>query len=74
MEYLFIQQVMTTAFLLRGYAQPFIQAKTKTLTEIYAAGEEPIVAADGRALARAVRVACKRTRRVKLLLRCSRAR
>jgi len=29
------------------------------LTEIYAAGEEPIVAADGRALARAVRVAGK---------------
>ncbi len=29
------------------------------LTEVYAAGETPIVAADGRALARAVRVAGK---------------
>ena len=29
------------------------------LTEVYAAGEAPIVAADGRALARAVRVAGK---------------
>jgi len=29
------------------------------LTEVYAAGETPIVAADGRALARAIRVAGK---------------
>ena len=29
------------------------------LTEVYAAGEEPIVAADGRSLARALRVAGK---------------
>jgi hypothetical protein len=32
------------------------------LTEVYAAGEAPIVAADGRALARALRVAGRSTR------------
>jgi UDP-N-acetylmuramate--alanine ligase len=35
------------------------QADAVLLTEVYAAGEEPIVAADGRSLARAVRVAGK---------------
>jgi len=35
------------------------QADAVVLTEVYAAGEEPIVAADGRSLARAVRVAGK---------------
>ena len=34
-------------------------ADTVLLTEVYAAGEAPIVAADGRALARALRVAGK---------------
>ena len=33
------------------------QADAVLLNEVYAAGEEPVVAADGRALARAVRVA-----------------
>jgi UDP-N-acetylmuramate--alanine ligase len=35
------------------------QADRVLLTEVYAAGEEPVVAADGRSLARAVRVAGK---------------
>jgi UDP-N-acetylmuramate--alanine ligase len=35
------------------------QADVVLLTEVYAAGESPIVAADGRALARALRVAGK---------------
>ncbi len=35
------------------------QADTVLLTEVYAAGEQPIVAADGRSLARAIRVAGK---------------
>ena len=35
------------------------QADAVLLTEVYAAGEAPIVAADGRALARALRVAGK---------------
>ena len=35
------------------------EADAVLLTEVYAAGEQPIVAADGRALARAVRVAGK---------------
>jgi len=35
------------------------QADAVLLTEVYAAGEAPLVAADGRALARAIRVAGK---------------
>ena len=35
------------------------QADAVLLTEVYAAGESPIVAADGRSLARALRVAGK---------------
>lgn len=35
------------------------QADAVVLTEVYAAGEAPIVAADGRALTRAIRVAGK---------------
>jgi UDP-N-acetylmuramate--alanine ligase len=35
------------------------EADALVLSEVYAAGEAPIVAADGRALARAVRVAGK---------------
>lgn len=44
----------------RDLFEDFVQVLSKTdsvvLTEVYAAGEEPIVAADSRALARAVRV------------------
>ena len=37
----------------------FLQGQPDLLAEVYAAGEAPIVAADGRALSRAVRVAGK---------------
>ena len=41
------------------FVQVIGRADAALLTEVYAAGEEPIVAADGRALARALRVAGK---------------
>ncbi len=41
------------------FVQVLGSADAVLLTEVYAAGEEPIVAADGRSLARAVRVAGK---------------
>lgn len=41
------------------FVQVLGQADVVLLTEVYSAGEEPIVAADGRSLARAVRVAGK---------------
>ena len=41
------------------FVQVIGRADAVVLTEVYAAGEEPIVAADGRALARALRVAGK---------------
>ena len=41
------------------FVQVLGRADQVVLTEVYAAGEEPIVAADGRALARALRVATK---------------
>ncbi len=41
------------------FVQVLGQADAVLLSEVYAAGEEPIVAADGRSLARAVRVAGK---------------
>ncbi len=39
------------------FVQVLSQADAVFLTEVYAAGEEPIIAADGRALSRAIRVA-----------------
>ena len=47
------------ARLLRGLRQGAGQADAVLLAEVYAAGEAPIVAADGRSLARALRVAGK---------------
>ena len=41
------------------FVQVLSQADAVLLTEVYAAGETPLVAADGRALARGVRVAGK---------------
>ncbi len=46
-----------TRDLFEGFVQVLSQADALLLTEVYAAGEAPIVAADGRSLARAVRVA-----------------
>lgn len=46
-----------TRDLFEDFVQVLSQADALLLTEVYAAGEAPIVAADGRSLARAVRVA-----------------
>lgn len=46
-----------TRDLFEDFVQVLSQADALILTEVYAAGEAPIVAADGRSLARAVRVA-----------------
>ncbi len=46
-----------TRDLFEDFVQVLSQADALLLTEVYAAGETPIVAADGRSLARAVRVA-----------------
>lgn len=46
-----------TRDLFEDFVQVLSQADALILTEVYAAGEVPIVAADGRSLARAVRVA-----------------
>jgi len=46
-----------TRDLFEDFVQVLSQADSLLLTEVYAAGEAPIVAADGRSLARAVRVA-----------------
>ena len=47
----------------RDYFEDFVKVLSQTdhvlITDVYAAGEEPIVAADGRALTRAIRVAGK---------------
>lgn len=48
-----------TRDLFEDFVQALSQADVLLLAEVYAAGEPPIVAADGRALARAVRVAGK---------------
>lgn len=48
-----------TRDLFEDFARVLSQADALLLTEVYPAGEAPIVAADGRALARAVRVAGK---------------
>ncbi len=48
-----------TRDLFEDFVQVLSQADALLLTEVYAAGEAPIVAADGRSLARAVRVAGK---------------
>lgn len=48
-----------TRDLFEDFVSVLSQADTLLLTEVYAAGEAPIVAADGRALARAIRVAGK---------------
>jgi UDP-N-acetylmuramate--alanine ligase len=45
--------------LLRGFREGDGQADAVLLTEVYAAGEAPIVAADGRCAGRALRVAGK---------------
>ncbi len=48
-----------TRDLFEDFVQVLSQADAVLLTEVYAASEQPIVAADGRSLARAVRVAGK---------------
>lgn len=48
-----------TRDLFEDFVQILNRADCVVLTEVYAAGEEPIIAADGRALSRAVRVAGK---------------
>jgi UDP-N-acetylmuramate--alanine ligase len=48
-----------TRDLFEDFVQVLSQADAVVLTEVYAASEQPIVAADGRSLARAVRVAGK---------------
>ncbi len=48
-----------TRDLFEDFVQVLSQADAVMLTEVYAASEQPIVAADGRSLARAVRVAGK---------------
>jgi UDP-N-acetylmuramate--alanine ligase len=45
-----------TRDLFEDFAQVLTRADALILTEVYAAGEEPIIAADGRALARAIRL------------------
>ena len=48
-----------TRDLFEDFVQVLALADSVVLTEVYAAGEEPIVAADSRALARALRVSGK---------------
>jgi UDP-N-acetylmuramate--alanine ligase len=48
-----------TRDLFEDFVQVLSMADAVLLTEVYAASEQPIVAADGRSLARAVRVAGK---------------
>lgn len=51
-----------TRDLFEDFVQILNRADCVVLTEVYAAGEDPIIAADGRALSRAVRVAGKLNR------------